>query len=282
MTLKTTNHDPLLQAAFPRSNRYHPDWLRAGLSGGANPLWLCEWLCQLPALAAALKPGAKVLDLGCGRGLSSVFLAAEFGVEVCAVDLWFAAEERRQRFDDSGFGAQLQALQGDVRALEQLGLAPEQFDVIISIDSFPYYGTDDTLMANLLRFLKHDGLIAIAGAGLQQELTHVPPSLRAWWSHELVSLHSADWWRQHWQRSGLLTVEAADSLPDGWRYWLAWQRVMCPDNLVELDALEADQGCTLGYVSALGRRLPIQLEAPIGEIPSTYEPHALWREKQLG
>lgn len=279
MALKPTNNaaDPLLQAAFPRSNRYHPNWLRAGLSGSANPLWLCEWLCQVPVLATALKPGAKVLDLGCGRGMSSVFMAAEFGVEVCAVDLWFSAADRRRRFDDSGFGAQLQALQGDVRQLEQLGLAPEQFDVIVSIDSFPYYGTDDTLLANLLRFLKFDGVLAIAGAGLQSELTQVPPALSAWWTHDLVCLHSADWWRAHWQRSGLLAVDAADSMPDGWRYWLAWQYAMCPDNSVEIEALKADQGHTLGYMRALGRRLPVALEAPISKIPIRYQKRALWR-----
>ena len=34
-----------------------------------------------------LKRGMRVLDLGCGRGLTSVFLAEKFGVQVFAVDL---------------------------------------------------------------------------------------------------------------------------------------------------------------------------------------------------
>jgi hypothetical protein len=29
---------------FPRSSAYHPEWVAVGVSGGANPLWLTEWL----------------------------------------------------------------------------------------------------------------------------------------------------------------------------------------------------------------------------------------------
>ena len=44
-----------------------------------------------------LRPGMRVLDLGCGRAASSVFLQREFGVQVWATDLWFDASENRQR-----------------------------------------------------------------------------------------------------------------------------------------------------------------------------------------
>jgi cyclopropane fatty-acyl-phospholipid synthase-like methyltransferase len=46
----------------------------AAVSGGANPLWLTEWLAE----AMPLQTGVRVLDLGCGRGASSVFLNREF------------------------------------------------------------------------------------------------------------------------------------------------------------------------------------------------------------
>ncbi len=276
MTIKTTSQVNIGDR-FVRSQRYHPDWIQAGISGSAHPLWLCEWLTQVPRLQEALAPGAQVLDLGCGRGLSSVFLAAEFGVSVTAVDLWFAAHEREQRFVDSGYGAQLRALQGDVRALDKLGLVAEQFDVIICIDSFPYYGTDDTLLSNLLRFLKPGGLIGVAGAGLMTEIEHIPRALKDWWTPELACLHSPSWWQKHWQRSGLLDEVEACALDDGWRYWLEWQNMMFPDNHIEINALVQDQGETLGYVRTLARRLPITLEAPIIEIPTEYHPHPLWR-----
>jgi ubiquinone/menaquinone biosynthesis C-methylase UbiE len=68
---------------FPRASQYHPEWVLASASGGANALWLTEWLA--PALD--LRPGMRVLDLGCGRACSSIFLRREFGVQVWATDL---------------------------------------------------------------------------------------------------------------------------------------------------------------------------------------------------
>ena len=92
--------DNLLVERFPRSSNYHPDWVLAGVSGGANPLWLTEWLTE----ALDLRPGMRVLDLGCGRAMSSIFLHREFGVQVWATDLWFSASENLQRARDAGVG----------------------------------------------------------------------------------------------------------------------------------------------------------------------------------
>ena len=61
-------------------------------------------------------------------------------------------------------------------------------------------------------------------------------------------LHSAAWWSRHWERSGIVDIELADSMPDGWQRWLDWHRVIAPNNAVEIQALEADQGSYLGYV----------------------------------
>src|SRR5262245_46557419 len=69
-----------VSARFPRASRYHPDWIAASVSGGANSLWMTEWLAE----ALQLKPGMRVLDLGCGRAASSIFLFREFGVQVWA------------------------------------------------------------------------------------------------------------------------------------------------------------------------------------------------------
>ena len=66
--------DPrLVSARFPRSSTYHPDWVIANASGGANALWLSEWLAD----GLELKPGLRVLVLGCGRATSSIFLQEE-------------------------------------------------------------------------------------------------------------------------------------------------------------------------------------------------------------
>lgn len=51
-----------------------------------NAMWLIEILCE----KMDLKPGMRVLDMGCGKGLTSIFLAKEFGVTVFANDLWIS------------------------------------------------------------------------------------------------------------------------------------------------------------------------------------------------
>jgi cyclopropane fatty-acyl-phospholipid synthase-like methyltransferase len=78
------SHDSrLLSARFPRTSKYNPAWLIAGVSGAANSLWLAEWLSE----KMDFRPEMKVLDLGCGRGASSIFLNREFGVQVWSTDL---------------------------------------------------------------------------------------------------------------------------------------------------------------------------------------------------
>src|SRR5947209_18200633 len=108
-----------------------------------------------------------VLNLCCGRSLSSIFLHLECGVQVWAVDLWFSPSENLQRVRDAGALDGVFPLRADARALP---FAAEFFDAIVSIDSFVYYGTDDLFLTSLARYVKPGGLVAIAGAGLVREI----------------------------------------------------------------------------------------------------------------
>lgn len=210
----------LLTDRFPRSNKYHPAWLVAVCSGGANPLWLTEWLSE----SLELRPGMRVLDLGRGRARSSIFLHLEYGVDLWAVDLWFSASENLRRVRDAGVENHVYPIHADARSLP---FANDFFDAIVSIDSFPYYGTDDLYLSYLSRFVKPGGQIAMAGAALMRE-GPVPEPMANWWEPSMYCLHSAPWWRAHWGKAGIVNVDVADSMPDGWRFWLQWQRVVAP------------------------------------------------------
>lgn len=261
---------------FPRSSGYHPDWILASISGGANALWLTEWLTE----ALELRPGMRVLDLGCGRAASSIFLRREFGVQVWATDLWFSVSENWQRIRDAGVEDGVFPIHADARSLP---FAAEFFDAIVCIDSFPYFGTDDLYLHTLARFVKPGGQVGIAGAGLAREIEGpVPEHLREWWTQDCAwCLHSAAWWRRHWERTGIMDIELTDTMPDGWQLWLAWLKVIAPDNKVEIQALEADRGNDFAYVRLVGRRrADARLMEPIVSLPTQYTKKPLRRDSE--
>jgi len=242
------------------------------VSGGASALWLAEWLAE----ALELRPGMRVLDLGCGRAASSIFLRREFGVRVWAADLWFSTSENFQRIRDAGVEDGVVPIHADARSLP---FPAASFDAIVALDSFSYFGTDDLYLSYLARFLSPGGAVGIAGAGFMREIEgSIPDHLRTWWTADLWCLHSAAWWRRHWERTGILDIDVADTMPDGWKRWLDWQELIAPDNTVEIQALRADRGAYLGYVRVVGRRrVGIELEEPVASLPTQYVKQPLLR-----
>src|SRR5262245_43905294 len=137
MTLQTNskpNLDLLNHSRFPRSAKYPPDLILAG-DMGPHVLWLTEFLCEV----MDLRPGMRALDLGCGKALSSIFLAQEFDVQVWATDLWITATENAERINAAQLGEKVFPIHADAR---NLPFAERFFDAIVSIDAFEYFGTD--------------------------------------------------------------------------------------------------------------------------------------------
>jgi len=226
----------------------------------------------------------RVLDLGCGRASSSIFLRREFGVQVWATDLWISASENIRRIRDAGVEDGVFPLHADARSLP---FAAEFFDAIVCVDAFSYFGTDDLYLNYLAQFVKPGGPVGIVGAGLVQEIEGaVPEHLREFWTQDLWSLHSAAWWRRHWERTRILDVAVADTMPEGWQVWLEWHRTGFPDNGVEIRALEADRGQYLGYVRVLARRrAEVKLEDycwpdTVKSFPQQYTKKPLLRNQQ--
>ena len=239
-------HKLLKQERFPRSSQYDLNWQIDGAFGG-NPLWLAEWLCE----DAALQPGMKVLDLGCGRAKSSIFLAKEFGVEVWAADLWIAPDENEERVGKQQLSDRIHCVHTEAMRLPfEFG----QFDAVLAFDSIQYFGTDAIFLPYIAQFLKPNGILGFASAGMTREFRHpIPSHLDRFWEPDCWSLRTADWWREHWSRTGIVDVRFAETLEDGWRYWLDWiTAIDCADWY--LNTLREDAGRNLGYIRVLANR----------------------------
>jgi ubiquinone/menaquinone biosynthesis C-methylase UbiE len=72
----------------------------------------------------------------------------------------------------TGVDSSTRGMGGNARSLP---FSDEFFDVIVSLDSFCYYGTDDLYLNYLARFVKPGGAIGIGGAGLMQEIDRLIP-----------------------------------------------------------------------------------------------------------
>jgi len=239
--------------AFPRSAGYNPRWALENLMG-PNALWQTEALCQ----AMDLQAGMRVLDLGAGKAVSSIFLAEEFGVTVWAAELWTPPGENWQRVRAAGQEARVFPLRVDAHTLP---FADGFFDAVVSLDAYHYFGTGDHYLPYCLRFVRPGGQIGFVSPGLREEWpddAEVPTHLAAYWTPEHATFHSPEWWRRHWAKTNLVDVRAADLVPDGWAQWLTWHEV-CRDYGYpwyepEASALRADAGQNLGFVRVVARR----------------------------
>ncbi|BCL17378.1 SAM-dependent methyltransferase [Micromonospora sagamiensis] len=194
---------------FPRSAAYDRDWAEEH-SVGENVLHFVESLSQV----MELRPGMRILDLGCGHALSSIFLAREFGVRVWAVDFGVDPSANQRRIEEFGCADLVQPLRADVRALP---LPHDFFDAAVAFDSYRYFGTDQRFLTGLLRHLRPDGRLGIVDACTSREISTAedlgPGLRRQWLDGGWYLVHSIEWWRRHLTRTGLLDITLAEPLP---------------------------------------------------------------------
>ena len=246
----------MINPAFPKASQYDPDWVFDN-EMGPNVLWLTEWATR----DLNLKPSMKVLDLGCGKALSSIFLAEEFGVSVWATDLWIAAEDNAQRILAAGHEDRITAVHAEAHSLPY---DEGFFDVIVSFDSYQYFGTADLYIGYLLQFLKPGGTLCILIPGVTDETGVTPPAhLQQWWAWDFCCFHTIEWWCQHWEKTGLVEIEIADMLPDGAAHWLSWCEICAEAGCGledgkaaawEADMLREDAGRTFTFPRLIARK----------------------------
>jgi cyclopropane fatty-acyl-phospholipid synthase-like methyltransferase len=229
---------------FPKSAKYDAEWLLRNNMGPCS-VWLTEFLME----SMELKPGMRILDMGCGMGMSSVFLAKEYGVTVFANDLWISATENFKRFTEMGVSDRVFPIHAEAHALPY---AEDFFDVIVSIDSYHYYGTNDIYLLDFIKYLRSGGQIGIVVPGLTHEIgNNIPENIKKYWSEDWCSFHSPAWWQEHFEKCKSIKVDVADSLQNGWEIWLKWEKLVKKyyngnnDDYIAL--MEIDQGKTITF-----------------------------------
>jgi cyclopropane fatty-acyl-phospholipid synthase-like methyltransferase len=221
---------------YPRASAYDIDWMMDNMMG-PNAVWLMESVAD----RLHLEPGTRLLDMGCGKAISSIFLAREYGVQVWATDLWISAAENLERIRHAGVENLVFPIHAEAH---DLPFADGFFDAAVSVDAYHYFGTDDLYLDYFANFVRPSGEIGIAVPGLAQEFVGDPPEyLRPLWPSNFSSFHSPAWWREHWRRSGRVQVQLADMIEGGWKDWLQW----VGDEHEDGKALQVDQGRNLGF-----------------------------------
>jgi SAM-dependent methyltransferase len=251
----------LADPRFPRSSRYDPAWVFENQMG-PNVLWLTEWL----AGAMALEPGMRVLDMGAGRAISSIFLAAEYGVEVWANDLWIGATDNWGRVRAAGMEGKVHPVHAEAH---DLPYAEGFFDAILSMDSYQYYGTDDLYLRRFSAFARPGARIGIVVPGLHRDFDGPVPEHLArkqksggvFWEPDCWCFHTAAWWRSLWARYPFVELEACEAMLDGGGLWQRWERALLASGVKkmfpsDLECLEEDAERYLTFIRVVARRAP--------------------------
>jgi len=247
---ETELREALTVGRYPRAAEYDVRWVVDNLMG-PHPLWSVEALTEV----MPLEPGMRVLDLGCGTALTSIFLAREFELEVWATDLWVKPTENWDRIKEAGLAGQVHPMSADARMLP---FADGFFDAIVSIGSYHYFGTDARYLAYCADFLKPGGSLGIVVPGLKHDPgPDLPDYLAGRWGPDMCTWLGPDWWRHHWERTGLVSVQVAEMVPHGWEDWLRWlEACNLVDRGYEPDEtmLRADGGNLLGLARVVAHR----------------------------
>ena len=235
---------------YVKSEKYNTPALQAKIMG-PNPIKLEEELLldhQIPAHAV-------VCDLGSGQGLTSVFLAKEYGFTVYAADLWSDPAENRAFFDAMGLDRrQIIPVKADAT---DLPFEKNFFDAVVSTDSYNYFGRDERYLDDkLLPFVKPGGLVYIAIPGMKRDChDHLPEELLLSWTPEQLDyMHDVDYWRgivSQCRGAEVLSVGEMESNEEVWADWLAQDNEYA---VGDRKSMEAGGGKYLNFIAIVLRR----------------------------
>lgn len=235
---------------YIKSAKYDTPELQAKIMG-PNPVKLEEELL----LDHKIPAGAVVCDLGSGSGLTSVFLAKEYGFTVYAADLWSDPEENRAFFDEMGIERdRIIPVKADATALP---FEKEFFDAVVTTDSYNYFGRDDSYLdEKLLPFVKKGGYIYISIPGMKKDCHQNLPKelLLSWTPEQLDYMRDIDYWRRTVGKSKdseIIEISEMESNEEVWADWLKQENEYA---VGDRKSMEAGGGKYLNFIKIVLRK----------------------------
>jgi cyclopropane fatty-acyl-phospholipid synthase-like methyltransferase len=235
---------------YVKSEKYNTPELQKKIMG-PNPVKLEEELL----MGHKIPKNAVVCDLGSGQGLTSVFLAKEYGFTVYAADLWSDPEENRIFFDSMGVDRnQLIPVKADAM---DLPFEKAFFDAVISTDSYNYFGRDERYLdEKLLPFVKPGGYLYIAIPGMKKDCHDNLPKelLLSWTPEQLDYMHDVSYWTRIVGRckgAEVIEVKQMKSNEEVWADWLAQDNEYA---VGDRKSMEAGGGKYLNFISIVLRK----------------------------
>ncbi len=235
---------------YVKSERYNTPALMEKIMG-PNPVKLEEELL----IDHKIPKGAVVCDLGSGQGLTSVFLAKEYGFTVYAADLWSDPEENRRFFDTMGLDKkQIIPVKADAA---NLPFETEFFDAVVSTDSYNYWGRDASYLdEKLLPFVKKGGYLYIAIPGMKKDCHDQLPQelLLSWTPEQLDYMHDIDYWTNIVSQCAgaeIISVREMESNEEVWADWLMQNNEYA---IGDRKAMEAGGGKYLNFIAIVMRK----------------------------
>jgi tocopherol O-methyltransferase len=141
---------------------HHGYWIRGDESKEAAQIQLIEHLARL----ANLTRGSRVLDIGCGFGGTSLYLARQYGVSATGVTISPVQVEMANR-DAKKQNLDATFLLMDAEALH----FSEPFDILWSVESISHYQDTAKFFSSATKFLKPGGTFALTDWFRRENLT---------------------------------------------------------------------------------------------------------------
>ena len=132
----------MVRLTFKKSSKYDTDFVKENMMG-PNPMKIIEEIAE----SLKFEKGMRVLDLGCGRALTSIFLAKEYDVTVFATDLWISATDNYERIRLMGLEDKILPIHAEAH---DLPFANEFFDLAVCVDAYHYFGIEENYLTDHL------------------------------------------------------------------------------------------------------------------------------------